>query len=335
MDVQKLCNETQQTQNNKMNENQNKVTTLVKNDERSIEFVPYGAADKIKLSVKIIQTMIATPTKSGRTCDDRQAMRFLMLCSAQRLNPFAGDAYLIGYDGKDGPQFSLITAHQAFLKRAEASKDFDGMESGVIVRHKESGDLKDFEGDFFDDQFYDLIGAWSRVHHKSHKIPTLRRAALKTYKKSYGLWAAPENHAMMIVKVAEADALRSTFPTLLGGLYAEGEALTVESEPVNQRAARLVATSHSAIVDAPQAESKGEAIIPPTDQTTAQDELAVLIEREGYTFEQLMKWGEETGNIKDAGSLPDMASIPLEVTKRLLRAQAGLLKGLAEIKGRE
>src|SRR5258708_6909276 len=121
------------------------------NAERPIAFKPFGAADEIRLSIEIIQNMVAVPTKSGRTCSKRDALRFMMLCQAQRLNPFAGDAYLVGYDSRDpnkGPSFSLITAHQALLKRAEASADYEGMDSGIILLD-EAGKVTEREGDFF------------------------------------------------------------------------------------------------------------------------------------------------------------------------------------------
>src|SRR5438477_1143011 len=91
---------------------------IQKAEERSVEFTPHGSQDKIKLTVGMVQRMVAVPTKSGRTCSERDAFKFIMLCRARRLDPFQGDAFLIGFDAKDGPQFSLITAHQAFLKRA-------------------------------------------------------------------------------------------------------------------------------------------------------------------------------------------------------------------------
>ena len=121
----------------------NPTTALQKQEPKSIEFVPFGAADKIKLSVEIVKNIVAVPTKSGKTCNDRDAMKFIMLCSAQRLNPFAGDAFLIGYDTQNGPSFSLITAHQAFLKRAETCADYEGMDSGIILCDKESSAISE------------------------------------------------------------------------------------------------------------------------------------------------------------------------------------------------
>ena len=189
--------------------------------EKSIEFIPYGAADKIKLSVKIIQNMVAVPTKSGKTCSERDALRFLMLCQAQRLNPFAGDAYLVGYDSQDGPSFSLITAHQAFLKRAETCADFEGMESGIILLSNDEDNpvISEREGDFYLES-ENVVGGWARVHRKGRR-DTYRRIRMARFNKGFAQWKA--DAAGMIVKCAEADALRSTFPTLLGGLYMQGE----------------------------------------------------------------------------------------------------------------
>jgi phage recombination protein Bet len=184
-----------------------------------MEIVPFMSKEPIILSCHIVQTMICVPTKSGHVCDARQALRFMMLCKARSLNPFEGDAFLIGYDTKDGPQFSLITAHQAFLKRAETHPEYDGMESGVIVKAKD-GFIFDRDGDFtLDDDT--LIGGWATVFFKNRSHPNKKRLKLSTFRKPYGRWN--DDPAGMIVKCAEADALRSSFPTMLGGMYLEDE----------------------------------------------------------------------------------------------------------------
>ena len=103
----------------------------------------------------------------------------MMLCQAQRLNPFAGDAFLVGYDGRNGPQFSLITAHVALLKRAESSADFEGMESGVILLD-EDNKTTEREGDFFVIG-EKVVGGWARVHRKG-RHPTYRRLAIQQRK---------------------------------------------------------------------------------------------------------------------------------------------------------
>ncbi len=187
-------------------------------ESKFTEYVPFGASDKIKLSIEMVKSLIAVKTKSGKTCSDTDAIKFIAMCQARRLNPFEGDSFLIGYDGKDGPQFSLITAHQAFLKRAELHPEFDGMKSGVIVERE--GQLADLEGDFYL-QADKVMGAWATVYFKNRKQPMHKRIRIERFRKSFGVWL--EDAAGMCVKCVEADALRSSFPTMLGGLYLREE----------------------------------------------------------------------------------------------------------------
>ena len=207
----------------------------IPNDEKGVvEIVPFGTDERIKLSVSIVQKMIAVPTKLGKVPDVNQCIKFMMLCRARHLNPFEGDAYMLGYDTQSGPQFSLITAHQVFLKRAEASKGFAGMESGVIVRQPDhdgktgAGPILEREGDLvYDDE--KLIGGWAKVHRKNLDKPMYRRVKLSTFNTGRSRWE--KDPGGMICKCAEADALRSAFPTHLGGLYVQEE-----SEPIRVEA---------------------------------------------------------------------------------------------------
>jgi phage recombination protein Bet len=190
----------------------------VQNKSSMVEFVPFGAKDKIKLSIAMVQNLVAVKTRSGRTCGENDAIKFIAMCKARLLNPFEGDAYLIGYDGKDGPTFSLITAHQAFLKRAEVNPEYDGMKSGIIVER--GGELLDIEGDFHLEKDK-LMGGWATVFFKTRKYPMHKRIRLQRFKKAFGIWV--DDPAGMICKCAEADALRSSFPTMLGGMYLKEE----------------------------------------------------------------------------------------------------------------
>lgn len=202
---------------------ENNPQALTKKEPVSVEFIPYGAQDKIKLSVQIVQNLIAVKTKSGKTCSEREAIKFLAMCQAKRMNPFEGDCFLIGYDSRDGASFALVTAHQTYLKRAELHPEFDGMKSGIIV--SEDGQLKDLEGDFYADG-QRVVGGWATVFFKTRKNPMHKRLRLARFQKSFGVWQ--EDPGGMICKCAEADALRSSFPTMLGGLYLREE---IEIEP--------------------------------------------------------------------------------------------------------
>lgn len=220
----------------------------MKATEKEMEFIPFGAQDKIKLTIAIVQNLIAVKTKSGKTCSDQDAVKFMMMCQARRLNPFEGDAYLIGYDSRDGASFSLITAHQAFLKRAEVNPEYDGMKSGIIIQR--DGDVKDVEGDFFLEGDV-LLGGWATVYFKNRKQSMHKRVRLKRFQKSWGIWQ--EDPAGMICKCAEADALRSSFPTMLGGLYLKEELNPVDTPKLT---APLFTTPEKPPIDVGSVEQK-------------------------------------------------------------------------------
>lgn len=319
-----------------------------KPSERMMEFVPFGAADKIKLTIEIVQNLIATKTKSGRTCSPQQAAKFMMLCQAQRLNPFAGDAFLVGYDGKDGnPNFSLIVAHQALLKRAETCQGFEGMESGIIIKVDPSPEcptgIIEREGDFAlpEEQ---VVGGWARVYRTGRK-PTYRRLAITQRRPNYPsqFWEGAKANEQ-IVKCSEADALRSTFPTLLGGLYTEGERIIdITSERVSTElpANRLVAvTSESSQGQEQPAQTEPEQEQPKmaTKANGTESEVAQVekfITEAGYTFTHLQRAATESGIIAGADSLGGFADITTADAKRLLRAKTGLLAQLAAVKAAE
>lgn len=193
-------------------------TTAVAKADKEMEFVPFGGKDPIKLSIAIVRRLIAVPTKTGKLPTDDDCIRFMMLCRSKRLDPFENDAYLIGYDGQDGAKFSLITAHQAFLKRAELHAEYDGMKSGIMVVR--NGQMIDLEGDFHleTDQ---VVGGWACVYFKGRSHPMMKRIRLSRFNTGKSMWA--KDPAGMVTKCAESDALRSSFPTMLGGLYLKEE----------------------------------------------------------------------------------------------------------------
>jgi len=214
-----------------MSQTQNRETAVQKSGttaaDREVRFIPFGAADEINLSIRIIQNIVAVKTKTGKTCSEQDAMKFLMLCQAQRLNPFAGDAYLVGYDKWDKstntstPAFSLITAIQVFYKRAETCAEYEGIDSGIILL-MEDGSILEREGDFcLPDE--EVVGGWATVHRKGRK-PMKARLSIEAMKPPYDtpFWSKAKAPGQ-ISKCAEADALRRSFPTLLGGLYLQGE----------------------------------------------------------------------------------------------------------------
>src|SRR5438477_8449913 len=176
----------------KETESELQIITVPSDEKGIVEIVPLGTDERIKLSISIVRKLIAVPTRAGKLPDDNQCIKFMMLCRARHLNPFEQDAFFLGYDSQAGPQFSLITAHQVFLKRAEASKGFKGMQSGVIVEATKDfgqgiGQIMEREGDLT----YDgekLLGGWAKVFHKDREVPFYRRLKLATFNTGRSRW---------------------------------------------------------------------------------------------------------------------------------------------------
>jgi phage recombination protein Bet len=310
-------------------------TQLVKKESAEMEFVPFGAKDPIKLSVSIVQKFACTPTKGGRICSDRDAMRFLMLCQAQRLNPFAGDAYLVGYDNREGgATFSLITSHLAFLKRAETCEEFEGMESGVILL-KEGGDVFERDGDFVL-ATETCVGGWAKVYRKGRKF-TYRRLSIEAMKPNYEtpFWNKQKAPGQ-IVKCAEADALRSTFPTLMGGLHVEGEIIDITPSNVVQveTASRLVAMTSEPVereqTHAPEPEKGEPEKKEGKTDLTPQQQLANLVSNAGNTFDQFKVFVKEEYPAVQIDAIAGFDDLRVQDAKNFLRAKEGMLAWLKE-----
>lgn len=330
------------------------------NEAKAIEFAPYGSQDKIKLTVEIVKKFCAVRTKSGQTCSDRDAVRFMMMCHTQRLNPFAGDAYLTGYDGKDGPQFSLITGEAAFNKRAENAKEFDGIEYGIIVSG-ENGEME-IPGEVIPTG-HKLVGGWARVHRKDRQFPMYDRLDVVKYTPKYTNPFWSDNPAHQIAKCARVAVLRRTFPTMLGGLYIQEESnnggahvpfempslVEIKGAPhrsdVQQEEAEAEDNVDMTPAKAEQAATRNVAEIitggkPETEaKTTPQVELMELVNAAGFDFNTFQRWGDQSGSVPDASSMAGFRDVPSKVCESVLRALRGaksrqiVLQGLETAKG--
>lgn len=248
---------------------------------KEVVYKAFGCEDTVTLSIEMVRKYIATPSKSGKFPEDRDCITFLMMCKAKQLNPWEGDAFLVGYDCKDGTtKWTQITAHQAMMKRAELNEDYDGMESGVIVRTK-AGEVVYNVGDFrLDDET--LLGSWCKIHLKSVKYPVEKRLRVQTFCRDTAIWGS--NREGMIVKCAEADALRTAFPSTIGGLHIREEIDLTPEKPDNRPKALPPAAPPPPTNDAPPPpETPAEE--PPKDAPEPEDPKTAMLSE----IEELMK----------------------------------------------
>ena len=176
--------------------------------------------EEVKLSGAIVKKYL---TRGNTAVNDQEVIMFMNLCRFQKLNPFLNEAYLV----KFGNDAQIITGKEAFMKRAEESKELDGIQAGIIVQR---GDKQlEVEGTFMapGDK---LLGGWAKVYRIDKKFPYYQSVPLSEYDKKQSVWK--DKPSTMIRKVALVQALREAFPTNLGGLYTEDE---MQTKSVDER----------------------------------------------------------------------------------------------------
>lgn len=278
-------------------------------NERIVEYTPLGGKTPVQLTIGMVRSFLCTPTKNGNQASDADIVKFMMLCKARELDPWVGDAYLTGFDSQDGPQFSLITAAQALLKRAEMNEFYDGMESGVIV--KGDGPVEFRAGDLVLDG-ETLVGGWARCFRKDRSHPSYDALKLSTFDTKRSRWS--KDPAGMIVKCAESSVLRKAFPTQLGGLYTREEMDQISDRRMDSRDTGAVLPSvKGSGLDAltqqlTQAQPETKTLAPPP-QTANTD---VQAEAQTEPDDGLLKW---EAMVDEAGTEIELGSVE-EVVKK-------------------
>lgn len=166
-----------------------------------------------------------------RLATDQEVAVFLKTCQSLQLNPFASEVYLIKYGERD--KAATVISIGSYLKAAEANKDYNGNEAGVILRDT-GGKLEFREGAFLlDDEMDKLVGGWARVYRKNRDRPTymaVNKTECIRYTKEGRLtqfWAK-EKQASMLRKTALKRAMVEAFPSLFAGTISTSEV----TEPV-------------------------------------------------------------------------------------------------------
>lgn len=183
-------------------------------------FVEYEVAGQsVKLSYNIVKASLVRGDQTKVT--DQDLTQFIAICKFNQLNPFLNEAYLVTYDSKDGATHTatMIVSKEAYLKRADACPNYEGIQAGVIVR-TQNGEMLENEGCFVADG-ETLVGGWAKVYRKGLRFPVVARVNLKEYHTGKALWNAKPS--TMIAKVAKVQALREAFPSQLGAMYTEEE----------------------------------------------------------------------------------------------------------------
>lgn len=140
----------------------------------------------------------------ARGCSNDEFAVLIELANRYQLDPFAKQIWAVKYNDRPAQVFA---GRDGYLAIAHRSGQFNGMQSNID---------RDSEGK--------ILSATCRVWRKDMEHPFERTVFLEEYNTGKGVWK--EKPATMIIKVAEAQALRLAFN--ISGLYDSSE---FEAEP--------------------------------------------------------------------------------------------------------
>jgi phage recombination protein Bet len=185
-------------------------------------------ATAIELTPKTIKTYI------NQYATEQEVALFLNQCVMFGLNPFKREIYLIKYSANQPATF--VVGYEVYLKRAERSDKWAGLESGT------TGEGKDLK-------------AWAKVYRKDWTNPLYHEVYLDEYiqktKEGQPTRFWHEKPRTMLKKVAISQAFRMAFPDEFAGMpYTDAEM------PVDH--SKLPATEVKAEVVDPRAELEAD-----------------------------------------------------------------------------
>lgn len=178
--------------------------------------VKYSVNGKdVELSVALTQTYFCPQASAA------EAYVFNAWCSHNGLDPWKREAYLVKYGNSPA---QMLTAKDAFTKRAEANPRYQGQKAGVVVINRE-GKIENRVGELVLEG-EELVGGWADVYVKDYVTPISTVVGFKErcqYRdgKPQAKWAT--SPALMIRKCALVAALREAFPNEVGGMYVPDE----------------------------------------------------------------------------------------------------------------
>lgn len=170
---------------------------------------------EVEMSVALTQAYFcpqATPA---------EAYVFNAWCAHNGLDPWKREAYLVKYGNSPA---QMLTAKDAFTKRAEANPRYQGQKAGVVVINR-NGELENRVGELVLDG-EELVGGWADVFVKDYVQPVSAVVSFRErcqYKdgKPQAKWAT--SPGLMIRKCALVAAMREAFPNDVGGMYVPDE----------------------------------------------------------------------------------------------------------------
>ncbi len=240
---------------------------------------------------KLFETLKATVFSKAT---NEELLALVVVANQYGLNPFLKELY--AFPAKGGGIVPIVSV-DGWNKMLVNQPDFDGIEF-----------------DFTEDESGAPISCTATIHVKSRSHPVKITEYMSECKRNTEPWNNMPHRMLRNRTLCQASRVAFGFSGVKH--EEEAEAINVESAIVTASAASDIPKK---IVTADSKVESGK---------TPQQELESFCVTSGYSFDALQKWGESSGNIPDASSMAGFDEVPSDVAKRLMKATAGLLKGL-------
>lgn len=246
-----------------------------------------------RMSVEPAKLFSTLKNTCFKNATDDELLALVVVANQYGLNPFLKELY--AFPAKGGGIVPIVSV-DGWNRMLVSEPNFDGIE---------------FE--FVEDNDGVPVSCTAIIYVKSRSHPVKITEYFDECKRDTQPWRDMPHRMLRNRTLCQASRIAFGFSGVKH--EEEAEAIAVES----------VVTSASPAK--PQ-----EQITAPAATVTPQKEFETLVMTNGFTFSHVQKWGLETDNIPGADSMADFSEIPSEICKRLLRAPAGLLKGLEAVK---
>ncbi len=249
-----------------------------------------------RLSVDPAKMLATLKGTVFQKASEEEMLALVVVANEYGLNPFLKELY--AFPAKGGGIVPIVSV-DGWNKMLNRHPDFDGIE---------------FE--FTDDADGHPVACTATVFLKNRSHPVKITEYFVECKRNTEPWNNMPRRMLRNRTLCQAARVAFGF----SGVYNDDEAatITVESTVVHSE-------PPPKLVAAPAADKA----------LTPQQELEGVVLAGGFTFQQLVVFGKETGNITDADSLTQFSEITADEAKRLVRAKTGLLTALAKIKDAE
>lgn len=169
---------------------------------KTAELVPEGYS---KAQIRVIASSVA------KGCTPAELAYFLNVCKSVNLNPFNKEVWC--YKDHKG-NLIIFTGRDGYLKRAQTSPEFDGLQSEVVYKNDkvfiDAGTAEVRHSFNPTEDRGEIIGAWAKVKRKGGGLPAVVFEPYKDHKGSdKTVWG--RDPRAMICKVAEARVLKKQF----------------------------------------------------------------------------------------------------------------------------